>query len=121
MKKILIVEDDRLISSVVKIYIRDTNFEIVGICQSGEEAVKESRSKKPDLIVMDINLDGEISGFEAASQIKEFSSCKVIFISGDNNIHHNNKSGFSDAPFLRKPIKKIEFNQVVSALFEMAG
>lgn len=121
MKKILIVEDDRLISSVVKIYIRDTNFKIVGICQSGEEAVNQSRSKKPDLIVMDINLDGEITGFEAARKIKEFCSCKVIFISGDNNIHYTNEPDFSDAPFLRKPIKKFEFNQVVSSLFEMGG
>ncbi len=55
-KKILIVEDQRIIALDLKNLLKRKGYHITAICDSGEEAIKVTASKKPDLILMDILL-----------------------------------------------------------------
>ena len=55
MKKVLIVDDDRLISKVLSEEFRDNGFEVSN-AYNGEEGLEMARSEKPDLIMLDITM-----------------------------------------------------------------
>lgn len=78
--KILIVEDERIVAIDIKATLEDEGFEIVDIVISGEEAIKKALELKPDLILMDIFLKGQLNGIEATQQIKEKMDIPVIFL-----------------------------------------
>lgn len=93
--RILIVEDDALIALYLQNTLRRLGFDVVGMVPSGEEALREvkacaergpdvrGRSKMfPDLVLMDINLAGELDGIETAAQIQSQFDIPVIFMTG---------------------------------------
>jgi two-component system alkaline phosphatase synthesis response regulator PhoP len=76
-KKILIIDDEIDFSNLVKKNIEKTGeFEVI-IAASGEEGIKLTREKKPDLILLDVVMP-EIDGGDVASQIKNDKSIKDI-------------------------------------------
>jgi DNA-binding response OmpR family regulator len=70
-KRILIVEDELISAEYLKELLLKENYTIVGIVNSGEEAILQAKVEKPDLILMDIMLEGSMSGCEAAVQIHQ--------------------------------------------------
>lgn len=85
IKKILIVEDDMIISLVVENMIKKLGHTLVGKSASGEEAVDLALEHKPDIILMDIRLKGEIDGIEAVTRIKEHIETDVIYLTGNSD------------------------------------
>ena len=81
-KKILIVEDEVMLSTWLKMQLEDEGYEVCGNFTTGEEAVEFVKEIKPDIILMDINLVGEIDGIEAAEVINEKSKIPIIFMTG---------------------------------------
>jgi len=68
--RILIVEDDWTSAGVTKQRLLKMEYFVSGIVNSGEDAIRSVRDDTPDLLLMDIVLNGEMDGIEAASQIK---------------------------------------------------
>jgi CheY-like chemotaxis protein len=68
---ILIVEDESIVAKHIQHSLKKLGYFVVGICSSGEDAIKTAEDVKPDLILMDIMLKGDMSGIEAAAQIRE--------------------------------------------------
>lgn len=68
--RILIVEDERIVAKTLKAGLERYGHEIVGIASSGEAAIKIAEEFKPDLMLVDIVLDGDMDGIEAASIIR---------------------------------------------------
>jgi len=79
-KTILIVEDEVLTAQHLQMLIEDAGYKVVGICDRGEQAIKEALHLKPDLIFMDIMLKDSISGSEAALKITTLIDTKIIFL-----------------------------------------
>ncbi len=79
-KRILIAEDETIIAKGIESNLRNLGYESLFIVRSGEEAVKKARELKPDLILMDIVLDGEIDGIEAAGQIRTRFNIPIIYL-----------------------------------------
>ena len=105
MKKVLIVEDEMIISLLLEKMVQNLGHEVLGKLPSGEEAVTFALEHKPDLILMDIRLDGLISGIDAVKQIHEHMSVPVIYISGSTDALNNGALKGSDyVTFLPKPI-----------------
>tara|TARA_R100000908_G_scaffold63604_1_gene45074 strand:- start:18419 stop:18814 length:396 start_codon:yes stop_codon:yes gene_type:complete len=84
-KKILIVEDDMIISLVVENMIKKLGHTLVGKSASGEEAIDLALEHKPDIILMDIRLKGEMDGIEAVTRIKEHIDTDVIYLTGNSD------------------------------------
>ena len=78
MAKIIITEDERIIAEDLKLTLQSFGHEVTAICTSGEEAVTKTRELHPDLIFMDIQLKGKLTGIEAAHILKN-SKIPVIF------------------------------------------
>jgi len=79
-KKILIAEDERIIAEDVKRTLQNLGYTVSSIVSSGKEAVKKAKEDKPDLVLMDIVLRGEMDGIEAAHQIQSEFDIPVVYL-----------------------------------------
>lgn len=84
-KKVLIVEDDMIISLVVENMIKKLGYKLVGKASSGDKAIELALSEKPDVVLMDIRLKGEMDGIEAVTKIKEHIDIEVIYLTGNSD------------------------------------
>ncbi len=84
-KTVLIVEDDMIISLVIENMVKELGHEVVGKANSGQEAIDLALENKPDLVLMDIRLKGEMDGIEAVKIIKEKISTSVIYLTGNSD------------------------------------
>jgi PAS domain S-box-containing protein len=80
IKRILIVEDESIVGMAIQDKLEILGYEVPIVVDTGEEAVEEAATIQPDLVLMDINLAGEMDGIEAASQIRAHLNTPVIFL-----------------------------------------
>jgi PAS domain S-box-containing protein len=79
-KRILVVEDEIIISQDIASRLKALGYNVVGIEVSGEQAIKKVREKRPDLVMMDIILQGKMDGIEAAGEITSKLNIPVIYL-----------------------------------------
>lgn len=79
-KQILIVEDERLEAEDIKTSAQKLGYAVSGITFSGKAAVKKAEEMRPDLVLMDIVLRGEMDGIEAASIINSRLDIPVVYL-----------------------------------------
>ena len=75
--KIVLVEDDWIIAKEIAYTLQDLGFEVVGTYDTGEEGLRQIASLQPDMVLLDIDLGGDLSGIDVGRQLKE---AKVPFI-----------------------------------------
>ncbi len=93
MKKattVFIVEDEMLIAACLKDQLQESGFQILGHSARGEKSIEEIHKLKdednePEIVLMDINLRGELDGIETARQITELFNCGIIFLTGQSS------------------------------------
>lgn len=78
-KQILIVEDDPMIVEMLAVMLRKLGYGVSGIATSADEAIMQAIQGTPDLVLMDIGLDGRANGITAATIIYQFFSIPVVF------------------------------------------
>ena len=69
--RILIVEDERIVATDLSKRLKAMGYEPVGRAASGEQAIALAGELKPDLVLMDIRLEGELDGIAAAREIRQ--------------------------------------------------
>jgi CheY-like chemotaxis protein len=80
VSRILIIEDEPIIALDLENLVTELGHEVVGTASSHEQAVKEAHSKKPGLILADINLGEGGSGIDAVNEILDSFDIPVIFV-----------------------------------------
>lgn len=83
--RILIVDDDSVITHLISLMLQKKSYNIVGKISSGEEAILKSADLNPDLIIMDISLSGQLNGITAARYIFQLFHFPIIFITGTDD------------------------------------
>lgn len=78
--KILIVEDETLVSFDLKNILLSLGYNVIGVVRTGEEAFSIAFEEKPDLILLDIMLGGKLNGIEAAEQIKKSIDVPIVYL-----------------------------------------
>ncbi len=78
--RVLIVDDEIIIARELETRLRSLGYEVVGLASSGGEAVRVASETKPDLILMDIVLKGEMDGIDAAGEIRRLCHAPVIYL-----------------------------------------
>ncbi len=78
--RIYIVEDERLVQIDLKHKIEALGYEVAGMASSGEVAVADAASLRPDLVIMDVRLRGAMDGFEAAARIWQSVRIPIVFL-----------------------------------------
>ncbi|MEX0844707.1 MAG: response regulator [Balneolaceae bacterium] len=104
VKKILIVEDDMIISLVVENMIKKLGHTLVGKATSGDEAIELAMEHEPDIVLMDIRLKGEMDGIEAIIRIKKQISTEVIYLTGNSDkVNYERAKATSFVDLISKP------------------
>ena len=105
--KILIVEDEMIIAADLSLQLTKLNYDVIGIQTRAEDALKTIEQNRPDLILMDINLAGEMNGIEASAHILNTSKVPVIFLTSNTDDASFQKA-IETKPyaFLSKPFQK---------------
>lgn len=78
----MIVEDEVAVALELEECLTHEGYEVAGVARSGEEAVDMARGFRPDLILMDIVLKGEMDGVDAAGKIRNEFDIPVVFLTG---------------------------------------
>jgi PAS domain S-box-containing protein len=110
-KKILIVEDERIVAEDIKNSVQNLGYEVLAVTSLGAEAVKIAGELVPDLVLMDIKLEGDIDGIEAANEIRSLRNIPVVYLTAhaDENtlsrVKVSNPSGYIIKPFEDKELK----------------
>src|SRR5262245_23908784 len=89
--RILIVEDERIVSIDMQRRLRNLGYHVVGAAVSGEEAIQKAEASQPDLVLIDIMLEGPLDGIEAAEIIRARFDIPVIYL-----------TAYADAPTLER-------------------
>lgn len=104
-KTVLIVEDDLILNLLFESYMEKIGFETHGELVYGKTAIDLTRKLNPDLILMDIALEGDMDGIEAMVEIRKFSSVPVIYITGNSDPTHRERAEETNyTDYLTKPV-----------------
>ena len=112
--KILIVEDEIIIALDLKIRLEQLGHEILSIAFNGKDAVKLTGETIPDLVLMDIQLNGEMDGIEVAEQIHNLYNIPFIYLTGsyDNSLMERAKQT-NPIGFITKPFDETEIQNLI--------
>lgn len=123
MPRILIVEDDKIIASLLEQILTNQGFSIAGIASSGEQAIELALRSHTDLMLTNVNSRGSIDGITSAQVIGAFLKIPVIFISARHQPEYIDKlKGIYPASFILKPFapEALYANIVLAASFRSA-
>jgi len=108
-KKILIVEDESVMALMLEESLSRIGYRVVGISFSGEDAVRLAAETLPDVVIMDINLKGEMDGIAAAEVILSSMDIPVIYLTAYTDAATIQRAAGTDShSYLVKPINMRE-------------
>ena len=109
--QILVVEDEAVVAMDIQAKLEDLGYSVIALIRSGEEAVQTACEMRPDLILMDIHLQGDMDGISAAACIQERNPTPVVYMTalGDEETLHRAKMtgplGYIIKPFDEKDLR----------------
>jgi PAS domain S-box-containing protein len=77
--RILIVEDEAIIAMEVESYLNSLGYDVTSVVNTGEKAIEKAEVDKPDIVLMDIRIKGDMDGIDAAAVIRSRFGIPVIF------------------------------------------
>lgn len=113
-KTVMIVEDDLILNLLYESYLEKLGYDAEGELVYGKTAIEVAKKIKPDLILMDISLEGEIDGIEAMTEIRKFSDVPVIYITGNSDPYHVQRA--KETGYIDYLVKPIEFNDLKNSI-----
>lgn len=112
--KILIVEDESIVAKDIQNSLKNLGYNVPTIVSSGDKAIKEVEDSKPDLILMDIILKGDMDGIEAANIIRENYNIPVIFLTANADDKTVSKARIAEPyGYIIKPFREKELQTTI--------
>jgi DNA-binding NarL/FixJ family response regulator len=112
-KRIMVVEDEAITAMRIKKSLEQMGYTVASTVFSGREAVKEAEEDKPDLVLMDIVLQGDMDGIEAAGQIHSRFNIPVVYLTAHseekilNRIRNTEPFGYINKPFDERELRVV--------------
>ncbi|MFD2037221.1 ATP-binding protein [Belliella marina] len=118
--RILITEDDHVSALLLKKALEKNNHQIIGISDSGEKALEILSEHQADIVMMDINLSGELDGIKTTEIINEKYDIPVVYLSASSDSETLTKVvGTNPSAYVIKPFNIRELNMVIElAIFK---
>jgi DNA-binding LytR/AlgR family response regulator len=112
--KILIVEDEMLIGANISLQLTELGYEVTGIIPRGEEALEHIENNPPDIMLLDINLKGNLDGIETAVEMQKTRDIPVIYLTANtDDAHFNRAKETKPYGFISKPFKKLDLQRTI--------
>ncbi len=117
-KRIIVVEDERLIAEDIKRTLLYLGYDVLAVISTGEAALEEVEVNQPDLVLMDIMLEGEMSGIEAAEKIYSKYSIPIIFLTAYSNDQTLQEATAAEPyGYILKPFEERELHATIEMAF----
>jgi 1,2-diacylglycerol 3-beta-glucosyltransferase len=118
---ILIVEDDYITATDLDFRLRRLGYAVRAICATGEEAILQARTLLPDLVIMDIKLDGPMDGIKAGRILTCDLKLPVIFLTAmsDQETLHRSRQA-QPLGFVTKPVSDYQLKKVIDQALSLA-
>ena len=111
--RILIVEDEYFTAQYLEAFLKREGFPVIGSTSEGAEAIKLSRERKPDIVIMDIRLAGTIDGIQTARTIREEGQAFIVFMTGyQDDALRAEAMAIGDCDYLVKPAKVSDIHRL---------
>jgi PAS domain S-box-containing protein len=120
--KIMIVEDERITAEDLKGALENVGYTVVDLISSGEDAVEKAGKLRPDIVLMDIRLEGEMDGIKAAEEIREHYGMPVIYLTAYSDVNTVQRAKITEPSgyilkepfgFIRKPFEESELHTAI--------
>jgi CheY-like chemotaxis protein len=113
----MIVEDEVIAAMATARMLRKLGFDVCGNVTSGEEALLAFDGECPDIIIMDIRLDGELDGIETTRQLKLRRDVPVIFVTAySDDTTRSRAEATKPLAFINKPLDISQLQRILSDL-----
>jgi len=108
---VLVVEDESIVSKDIQHSLKKLGYNVVGAASTGEKAFELAQSERPDIILMDIMLKGDINGIETAERVKKELNIPVIYLTAYADESTLAKAKVTE-PFgyIIKPFKEVDLH-----------
>lgn len=107
--KVLIVEDEMIISHGIKLSLQSNDYDVVGQAVNYTEAISLLKSETPDIAILDIKLSGKKSGIELAKEINKTYNIPFIFLtSNTDKLTVEEVKNVNPSAYLVKPFNEVE-------------
>ena len=112
MNTILIVEDERIVGLDIKSSLEIMGYNVLDMVSNGKDAIARAEALRPDIILMDIGLQGDMTGIESARIIKSTYNVPIIFATAyeDSKTYNEaleiNPDGYIVKPFYEEKLKE---------------
>jgi putative two-component system response regulator len=121
-KKIMVVEDERIVARDLARQLTDLGYDVVATVYSGEEAVEKAGDFHPDLVLMDIVLTGKMDGIQAAEKIKATADIPVVYLTAYADEKTFGRAKISGpSGYILKPVEKKQLQVTIELALQRQG
>ncbi|MGI9072060.1 MAG: response regulator [Bryobacteraceae bacterium] len=113
--RILVVEDEAIVTADLRSKLERLGYIVCAIAFSGEEAIQQADETTPDLVLMDVHLQGNMTGFEAAARIRKRREVPVVYITAHTRLLEDAVEACDKLLCLAKPFLPGELKTVLEA------
>lgn len=111
--KILVVEDEMLIGAKISMLLTNMGYEVTGILPRGEDALTNVEENKPDIIILDINLNGKMDGIETAALMQRKHIPVIYLTANADDATFNRAKQTRPTAFISKPFKQLDLQRAI--------
>jgi DNA-binding NarL/FixJ family response regulator len=118
MRSVLVVEDEALIALDLACSIEALGYRVLGPASNGADALKIIANDRPDLLLMDVSIQGQVDGIQTAKAITDEFPAKVVFLTAHTDpVTRQRAASLNPLAFLQKPWTARQMQQVLAAAF----
>ena len=120
--QILIVEDDGIIAKDIQNTLEGLGYAVAAITSNAEGAIEKAAETQPDLVLMDIMLEGDMDGVEAAEQIRDRFGIPVVYLTAhadEKTLHRAKTTG--PYGYILKPFNEMELHTNIEIALYKSG
>ncbi len=111
--RILIVEDEQLVAADLEAKLTRLGYYVVGLAASGADAIRLASSSHPELVLMDVRLQGGMDGIETAKRLKDVTPAPVIFVTAYAQVSGPDGGRLLGGVTLSKPFSREQLHAAV--------
>lgn len=119
---VLLVEDDNVMAKIAEMRLNSLGYEMCGRATTAAEAIALVVNKKPDIVLMDINIKGNVDGIDTAHMIKNAFDIPVVYLTShtDGPVLERAKATNPDG-FITKPLKDTTLRVAIELALKKQG
>ena len=120
--RVMIVEDEAITAMATGAMLKRLGHEVLAAVGTGQEALRAFRRQRPDLVLMDIRLDGDLDGIETAKLLRRDSDVPVVFVSAFVDSGTRDRAAEAHPfDFLPKPLDEYDLQALLARLLPEAS